>query len=294
MDMFQQKIEFASLGKKGRFTLFEQILAMLDGTMKTPDSFGWYHLLCIAIVVGICALIIHKRHVFTPMRIRLNVGFTALVLILFEVYKQLNFSYNAEADTWGYQWYAFPFQFCSTPMYVMLVASFLKEGKVQRSLYSFLATYGFFAGLAVMCSPNDVFIETIGINIQTMVHHGFMVVAGVFMYATGAVKISHKTILHALPTFASLVALALTANILYHQFGDLDQTFNMFFISPYYACTLPVLSTISKHVPYLVFLACYVFGFTAAGYIVSLLPMAAVKVNAKIRSVSNNKNVKYS
>jgi hypothetical protein len=125
MEMFQQKIEFASLGKKGRFTLFEQILAMLDGTMKTPDSFGWYHLLCIAIVVGLCALIIYKRHVFTPNRIRLNVGFTALVLILFEVYKQLNFSYNAESDTWGYQWYAFPFQFCSTPMYVMLVAFFL-------------------------------------------------------------------------------------------------------------------------------------------------------------------------
>jgi hypothetical protein len=294
MGIFQQKIEFASLGKKGHFTLFEQILAMLDGKMQEPNSFGWYHLLCLAIVVALCALIICKRKSFTPQRIRLNIGIAALLLILFEVYKQLNFSYNAENDRWGYQWYAFPFQFCSTPMYVMLAATFLKNGKVQRSLYSFLATYGFFAGLAVMCYPNDVFIETIGINVQTMVHHGFMVVVGVFMYATGAVKISHKTILHALPTFAALVAIALTANILYWHVGDRNQTFNMFFISPYYACTLPVLSAISETVPYFVFLACYILGFSIAGYVVSLLPMATVKISTKVCTLIKNKNVKYS
>ena len=68
MGIFQQQVELASLGKKGRFTLFEQILAMLDGTMKTPDSFGWYHVLCIAIVVGLCALIIYKRHIYIVNR----------------------------------------------------------------------------------------------------------------------------------------------------------------------------------------------------------------------------------
>jgi hypothetical protein len=114
------------------------------------------------------------------------------------------------------------------------------------------------------------------------------------MYATGTVKLSHKTILHALPTFITLITLALTANILYKQFGDPSQTFNMFFISPYYACTLPILSIINEKVPYLVFLACYVLGFTAAGYVTSLLPMVAVKVSASVHTASRNKNIKYS
>ena len=294
MDFFQTKIEFATIRRRNRFTLFEQLLALLDGQMKEPTSFGWYHLLCLAIVVALCAIVISKRKVFTPQRVRLALGIAAGLLLSLEVYKQFNFSYNANKDSWGYQWYAFPFQFCSTPMYVMLVAAILKDGKIQHSLYAFLASYGFFAGAAVMFYPADVFIETIGINVQTMVHHGMMVVVGVFMYATGAVKISHRTILHALPAFGALVTLALTANILYGQFGDPDQTFNMFFISPYYDCTLPVLSAIGEKVPYPVFLACYVFGFTAAGYIVSLLPMAVIKMNAKVQNKIKSRNVKFS
>ena len=294
MDIFQPKIEFATIKKRNRFTLFEQLLALLDGQMKEPTLFGWYHLLCLVIVVALCAIVIHKRKLFTPQRVRLALGIAAGLLLSLEVYKQFNFSYNADKDSWGYQWYAFPFQFCSTPMYVMLVAAILKDGKIQHSLYAFLASYGFFAGAAVMFYPADVFIETIGINVQTMVHHGMMVVVGVFMYATGAVKSSHRTILHALPTFGALVTLALTANILYGQFGDPDQTFNMFFISPYYDCTLPVLSAIGEKVPYPVFLACYVFGFTAAGYIVSLLPMAVIKMNAKVQNKIKSRNVKFS
>ena len=294
MGIFQQTIEIAAIKKRNRFTLFEQLLALLDAQMKEPTSFGWYHLLCLAIVVALCALVISKRKIFTPHRIKLALGITAAVLLTFEVYKQFNYAYNVEKDSWGYRWYIFPFQFCSTPMYVMLAAAFLKEGKAQRSLYDFLATYGFFAGLAVMLYPDDVFIETIGINVQTMVHHGMMVVVGVFMYATGAVKLSHKTVLYALPTFGTLVAIALIANVLYGNFGDPDQTFNMFFISPYYDCTLPVLSVINEKMPYPIFLACYLFGFTAAGYIVSLLPMAVIKVNAKLQSKMKSKNVKFS
>ena len=211
-------------------------------------------------------------------------GLTSAILIILEVYKQLNYSYDPADDMWSYQWYAFPFQFCSTPMYTMLVASLLKEGKVKDSLYAFMATYGLFAGAAVMFYPGDVFIGTIGINIQTMVHHGVMVVMGVLMYVSGRAKLSHKTILKALPVFSIFVALALTANILYAQFGDPNQTFNMFYISPYYPCTLPVLSLFYGQVPYPVFLMLYLVGFTAAGYIMSLIAMGVTKLHKVVQN----------
>ena len=44
-------------------------------------------------------------------------------------------------------------------------------------------------------------------------------------------------------------------------------TFNMFFISPYFPCTLPVLSEIYPVVPYPVFLLLYVLGFITLGFI---------------------------
>ena len=62
-----------------------------------------------------------------------------------------------------------------------------------------------------------------------------------------------------------LASLALTLNIAtYHLFPVLgvNDTVNLFFISPYYPCTLPVLSTVYTQVPYPVFLSIYIFGFT--------------------------------
>jgi hypothetical protein len=110
-----------------------------------------------------------------------------------------------------------------------------------------------------------------------------MVVIGVLMYVSGMVKASHKTILRALPTFCVLVAIALTANVLYAEFGDPDQTFNMFFISPYYPCTLPILSIVYDLVPYPIFLICYLVGFTATGYIMSLCAMGIEKAKDRVK-----------
>ena len=283
MGIFQQKIEFASLGKKGHFTLFEQILAMLDGKMQEPNSFGWYHLLCLAIVVALCALIICKRKSFTPQRIRLNIGIAALLLILFEVYKQLNFSYNAESDRWGYQWYAFPFQFCSTPMYIGLLAGLTKKGKFHESLCAYLATYAIFAGTAVMVYPGNVFIETIGINIQTMICHGSMITIGIYLYATGYVKLSHKTILKAIPVFAVTLGMALIMNeVMYHSGWLNGEEFNMFYISPYFENFLPIYSDVHKAVPAPWNILIYSVGFTALAYLMLLIAMGIGKLFSKM------------
>ena len=190
----------------------------------------------------------------------------AILVILLEIYKQLNFSYNPTTDTWSYQWYAFPFQFCSTPMYVALVAGCLKGGKFQEWLYSYLATFSLFGGICVMLYPNDVFIGTIGINIQTMICHGGMVVMGLYFLASGLVKLKFTTIFKAMAIFAGLCSLALIMNIIYHATGG-TATFNMFFISPYLPCTLPLLSVIYNLVPYPIFLIIYLLGFSLAGFI---------------------------
>ena len=264
---------------------FEKFLALLDGRMNTPPAFGWFHLLAIALViVGIVVVCLTCRNI-SDKKFRIIVLCVSLLLIGFEIYKQLNFSYDPSTDTWDYQWYAFPFQFCSTPMYVMLLIACLKEGKFRDFLCSFLATFGLFAGLIVMIVPGDVFISTIGINIQTMVHHGAMVVMGVFMYVSGKAKIEHKTVLKGAAVFAVFVVVAFGSNMLFHHFGN-GENFNMFYIGPYIPCHLPVLSTIWPLVPYPIWLIIYLVGFTAAAYIMLLAAMLIKKI---VQKVKNNK-----
>ena len=106
----------------------KRVLELLDAEMETPTAFGWFHLLFIALTVGGAAVLclLHKKD--DPDRVRRIVFITAIVVIALEIYKQINysFSYSGEVIEFDYQWYAFPFQFCSTP------SGYYQEGKSSR------------------------------------------------------------------------------------------------------------------------------------------------------------------
>ncbi len=271
-------------------TFFEKILAALNGQMTEPTLYGWFHWLCLFALVGACVLVCVKARNLTDKQFNIILGSIAGLLIALEIYKQLNFAYNPDEDTWAYEWGSFPFQFCSTPVYIMLASVFIKKQSIREALYCFLGTYGLFAGAAVMLYPSTVFIETIGINLQTMIHHGAMVVVGIMLYTSRRIPLSQRNVLKGAPVFIVLITLALIMNILYGEFGNPDYDFNMFYISPYSSCILPVFEAIQKALPYPIFLGLYIVGFTIAGYLMSLLAILgeriAIKANEKKHSVN--------
>lgn len=260
-----------------------KFLQFLQSRMTTPTAYGWYHLMCLGIIIALSiGLSFAFRHA-SDKKIRIFLLITSIIMILLEIYKQFIFSYDIENNkiVWDYEWYAFPFQFCSTPMYIALIASLIKKGKVQDCLYSFLATFGLFAGALVMFYPGNVFMSYIGINIQTMFHHGMMAVIGIVLLTSKSVKIEHKTILKAGIVFLSLIITALLMNCIYVWLGGAED-FNMFYISPYKECELVVFSTIQANTPYIVFLLSYVIGFGIAGYLILLIAMLIKFIKSRI------------
>jgi hypothetical protein len=255
------------------------LMESLNGQMNRPVSYqsfseSWFHYLSFLIVIVLAIAAVQRMKNASDKKWRIFTLSVALLLIGFEIYKQLNFSYT---NNWNYRWYAFPFQFCSTPMYVALLAGILKKGPIQNALYAFLGTFGLFAGTAVMLIPNDVFITTIGINIQTMIHHGAMVVIGA---AIAAHKLKlQKQILPATIVFAVTLIIAMFLNIWHNSFIQ-EGTFNMFFINPVYKNHLPILSMIQPLVPYPIFLAIYTIGFGFAAYIVLNISLGIKKLAA--------------
>jgi uncharacterized membrane protein YwaF len=260
---------------------FETVLNFLNAQMATPKPYGWFHLLFFGIMIALAIFIVAKYKNGEDKQTRKILLIFAIVMLILEVYKQLNFTYS---NGWDYQWYAFPFQFCSVPMYIFLMTALIKTGKVQDALFAFLATYALFAGLAVMLYPNTVFIGTIGINIQTMVHHGLIFVAGVYLIASGRVKLKHKTMLKAASVFFIVVTIAFIMNEVSHIL-NIGETFNMFFISRYEDNHLPILSQVFQTAPYPVFLAAYILGFTLVSYII--LICAKVVSIAKAQLIKN-------
>lgn len=243
------------------------VMEFLASKMQTPKMFGWFHLLAWGIVIGLCVFLALIRKSDNEKRSRIVLLTFSIAAILLEVYKQVLFTY---IDDWNYQWYAFPFQFCSTPLYVALIAGLVKEGKFRDSLMSFLGTFGLFAGLAVMVFPGDVFVKYVGINIQTMVVHGGMVVVGFYCIISKRSKPTIKNFFMGALVFVCLATIADLMNIIVYNSGVLKgQTFNMFYISPYFDCTLLVLKDF-YFLPYPVFLLVYVAGFTLAGFLMFL------------------------
>lgn len=267
---------------------FQNVLRIMDRQMKTPSLFGWFHIVSLLLVVLVTIALCYRHKNDSENRIRLVVLVTGIIVAIAEIYKQINYSFSyTDGIRYDYQWYAFPFQFCSTPMYVGLLAGILPKGKLRDALYAYLATFAVFAGASVMAYPGDVFIGTMGINIQTMICHGSMICIGVYLFYTGAVKLEHRTILKAMAVFACTVSMAALFNEIAYWTGLLEtETFNMFFISRHCDPSLPVYSLVQPLVPYPISLVIYIIGFTLAAYVILLLGMGIQKISAVKKNVS--------
>lgn len=266
------------------------ILQILDTQMEEPACYGWYHLLWLGLTIFVTVMLCIFRKHDDFRQVRRLVLTVALITIGLEIYKQINFTFGDGSEAPAFEWYAFPWQFCSTPMYVGLLAGLTPKGKLHDALCAYLATFAVFAGVCVMIYPGDVYVETMGINIQTMICHGSMITVGAYLLATGHVKLEHKTVLKAVPVFAVTIGIAMILNEVAHVTGLLEEhTFNMFFISPYCEPSLPVYSLVQQVVPYPWSLIIYIAGFTVAAYLMLLIAMLIRRVAAKLTVASHAK-----
>ncbi len=262
---------------------FEKLLYWLEADMPLPLMFGWFHWTALIVVALVTVFIAIKYKYATDKQMRTILLTFGLICMAFETYKQLNFSFSwdfaNERAVWSYQWYAFPFHFCSMPMYLAPLAALLPKGKVQQAIINFLGTFGLFGGMAVMIYAEPVYITTIGINIQTMVHHGSQVIMGIFLLSSHRVQLNLKALLGASIVFVIPVFIAIGINYIFFAVkGYAAGEFNMYWISPYFTTQIPILGAIKPLVPYPVFVVIYILGFVLLATVVLLAAIGVSKI----------------
>ena len=265
---------------------FEKIIHSLQGTMECPTCYGWFHIMFI-IIVSISTILICKFYKNCGEKTVNKIIFIGWALVfLLEIYKQIEFSFVYEDGKaiWDYPVYIFPFQLCSSELYILPFIFLLKEGKLRNAMIAYIITFSFFGGLAVFVYPNDVFIETIGINIQTMIHHGTQILLGIFLFVRYRKTFDFKFYVKSIFVFFCMLLIATVLDIAVYKYlvsiGN-TETFNMFFISPYFDCTLPILSIIYDKVPYFVFYLIYMLGFVLISYIIFIVETSIYKLVLK-------------
>jgi len=243
---------------------FEKIIYQMQGEMTEPVPFGWFHLLWIGLVIATLVFLFFKRKSYNEKWLKSVLGIYGIGALLLEVLKQIIWSFNYDptlmAGTWDFQWYAFPFQLCTTPIYASLICLFLKDGLPRKAILSYMAFVTIWGSLMTIFLPESCFVETILVNVHTMYLHCGSFVVSMYLLMTKEVELSFKNVIRALVVFIFFVFAAMMLNIWFYKLGIIgDETFNMFYISPYFDSELPVFSTVQANVPYLVFLAFYLF-----------------------------------
>ena len=263
--------------------IFEKLLYCLQGDMQTPTLFGWFHLMCIVLCILSLFVLYKLKNKYNNKQLKIvlfTYGFIALIL---ELLKQLIWSFNYDAltntITWDYQWYAAPFQLCTTPIFICLICAFLNKGKLRDSLLSYISFVTILGSITTLIYPTSCFVPDILVNIHAMWLHLGSFVVSIYLIMNKEVMPNKVNFKNAIITFLVICIIALILNIGIYNSNILNgETFNMFYISPYFISSLPVFDIIQQNTPYIIFLFTYLFALILGAYIVWFISKNIMKV----------------
>ncbi len=191
--------------------------------------------------------------------------FCGLFLLLTECYKQC-FLYFVIDDR-HYDWWYFPFQLCSMPMYLSLLLPFFKAGKVKTAICTFLQDFNLLGGLAALIVSEGFRGIHWTLTLHGYIWHLMLVFLGLFAFVCGQTDLSLKGYLRTLPVFFCGCLIASLINILAPGHGRAD----MFYISPYHPSTQPVFHEIALRIGILPANLLYLFTICLGAALLHLL-----------------------
>ena len=250
-----------------------KIFEFLGTEMESPVPFGWFHLLWIGIMLVSIFILYKLRNRYSEKQLKIVLLVYGVIAFVLETLKQLLWSFNYDSITniitWDFQWYSFPFQLCTTPIFVCLISAFLKKGKVRDSLFAYLGFFTILGSISTIFIPDSCFTSDILINIHTMwLHYGSFVVS-IYLLMNKLIKVEIKSLFKGFIVFLIFVGIAIILNLSVYHSGILNgETFNMFYISPYFISSLPVFDVIQENVPYFLYLFIYIIALFLGGFII--------------------------
>lgn len=261
--------------------------------MKTPQAWGWFHLMWVGLIIVSIAFFYRSRKSGVRIDPDLVFGIYGFGSLLLELAKQLMWSVSIGengAVIWDYSWYAAPFQLCTTPMFICIALCFAKSERLRGIMMDYLAYMSFVNMLLVVLLPGSCFCEYVIVNIHTMYLHCGGLIVSAFILINRLVRVDMKALFSGYRVFLDFCAAAIYVDISFVQLGIVPsgETFNMFYISPYFDCTLPVLSSIFKAVPYPVFLLTYLLGFLMLS-----IPVNRISRYIRIRAIAKGRHPRF-
>ena len=180
-------------------------------------------------------------------RLDLILLLTGMMLAMLETFKQI-YLYFSSGST-AYDWWYFPFQLCSVPMYLCALIPFVKP-RLRSTFLTFMGGYTFVSAVAALAYPEDILSAAPVMIAHGFIWHAILLFISLLIFMTGTADASAAGLARAALLFAALSVIALFINILAEpvmQSGSAAHRFAaMFYLNPYHLSPQPIVSDIQK------------------------------------------------
>lgn len=181
-----------------------------------------------------------------------------LFLTACEIYKQLFLYFIVNHGQ--YDWWFFPFQLCSLPMYLCLAVPLIRQKRTKTVIYTFMQDFSLLGGLAALIVSEGFCHIHWSLTLHGYVWHLLLVMTGLLLGLSGRTDLSPGGFLATLPVFVLVCLIATLINVLAPGHGQAD----MFYISPYHPSTQFFFHEFAMHAgilpAHLLYLACICVG----------------------------------
>lgn len=212
---------------------------------ETPALFGPVHIMALVLILlANLATGVFLRRLDEEKLLRLLHRF-GIVMLVAEVWKQwfcYVYLFSKELNLWF-----FPWQLCSMAMYVSFLVQYVR-GKSQTAFLVFLSTYSLLGGIVALILPYDMLRPQVPLMVHSFAYHGAMLTEALiaFLILKKRQKKEKPAFLPATVLFLGMAAVAEIINVAAHALlHDPNLEPNMFYITPFYPSTQPVLSDIA-------------------------------------------------
>jgi hypothetical protein len=213
----------------------DQLINLLEMTawrMQPPQLFSMFHISASVITAAVAAWLasILSKHFRTGYLVC-----AGWILIVLEIYKQL-FIFFVTGNG-NYDWWYFPFQLCSVPMYMCIILPLLR-GSAKRAILAFMADYTLISAAAALIYPEDFLRSYVTLTAHGFIWHGILLFISLLIIMSGACEGSYRDFLSATIVFSVLSLIAAGINAACEpvmQAGNTAHSYAaMFYLNPYH------------------------------------------------------------
>ncbi len=242
----------------------EALMQKIAWPMTPPAPCSAFHLLTAAaglILSVFLAYVLSKHKKSSTDRVLFLCG---VVLGVSELVKQFFLYYIVNGKT--YDWWYFPFQLCSLPMYFCLILPLVSKTKYGIIFYTFMQDFNLLGGVMALAEPSGLFHPYWFLTLHGLLWHILLIFIGLLIGFSGKSDHSLKGYFSTLPLFGICCLIASAINILAKPAGRAD----MFYISPYYPSTQAVFHQIALKTGILAGNLIYLFSICLGGFLFHL------------------------